>query len=588
MKRLLKLIVVPLLVPLVVVLVVPKLYAQGVQDFVITNFEADYYLANDDKQGRMKIVEDITVNFSGHNHGIERAIPAEYKGNSLRLEVKEVSSRLSTPTQYTTRNENDNLVIRIGDPDRTITGEQHYLITYTVSNVIGFYDDHDELYWDINGDQWQQPFNQVRARIHLPEGLEADSQLKCFAGRFGAVNEEACSINQEGSTIEASTLYALGSSETLTVVAGFKTGFFAPETTKEKFMDMLPTLLKITLPPLIIGGYAFRRWWRYGRDPKGRGTIIPQYDAPMGLLPAETGMIVDFAADHKDTTATIIDLAIKGYIKIIEEKKDRLILPDKMKYSLELVNNDASKLKDYEKELLTGLFTDFNKGSAVELDALKNKLFTTVAKVHDQINKGLVKGGYFRSDPRKAGGRLWVVMVLTLLSAGFGGAFLGGAFILGVMLATIMVFIFALVMPARTLKGVEAKEHAEGLKLYMATAEADRIKMMQSPNAPYNMSAEPKRTVELFEKLLPYAVVFGIEKEWAKEFKDIYSKPPEWYSGSHVSSFNAGYIAGALSSGMGTQMANAFVSPSSSGGSGFGGGGGFSGGGGGGGGGGGW
>jgi uncharacterized membrane protein YgcG len=163
----------------------------------------------------------------------------------------------------------------------------------------------------------------------------------------------------------------------------------------------------------------------------------------------------------------------------------------------------------------------------------------------------------------------------------------GAITILGLVVGGLIGIVCWIAMDARTPKGVAAKEHAEGLKLYLNVAEKDRLEKLQGPDAAYApKSAEPKKTVELFEKLLPYAMVLGVEKQWAEQFKDLYTTPPDWYSGNWTA-FNAAYLASSLNSGIGAAVNTAFSSPSSSSGSGFGGGG-FSGGGGGGGGGGGW
>src|SRR4030095_13738326 len=132
-----------------------------VNDFTITDFSADYYLSNEDPQGTLHIVETIQVDFTDNNHGILRAIPKTYKEKSLRLHVNKIFSESGAPSQFTTYEDSGNEVLKIGDRDRTVTGAQSYTIDYTVQNVITFYGDHDELYWDINGDQWEQRFRTV-------------------------------------------------------------------------------------------------------------------------------------------------------------------------------------------------------------------------------------------------------------------------------------------------------------------------------------------------------------------------------------------------------------------------------------------
>lgn len=572
---------------LAVLVVAPSVSAQGVNDFVFKNFEADYYLSNQDPQGTMRVVESMTVDFSGQNRGIERAIPTKYSGRSVEVSVGQISSESGAPTQYTTRTENDNLIVRIGDPDKRITGLQQYKIEYTLNNVVKFYENHDEIYWDINGDQWQQRFEVVVARFHLPEELAHDGQLDCYTGSFGS-NIDQCVTSADGGVVFAATTAPLGAEETLTVIFGVEKGYFRQATLLEKISENIKHILGVLLPPLLIGGYAIRHWWRNGRDPKGRGTIVVEYSPPNGLSAAEVGAIADFRVDSRETTSIIIDLAIRGYIKIIEEKKIKRFRRDTLEYSIELTNADTSKLKEFETIILKGLFGALEQGKVVTFDSLKNKFYTSVLKSHTKLMDGLTKAGYFKHNPKSAGLKLLIISMIVIFVGIFLVALLGPAFFIGILLAATIVFVCISAMPARTEAGVAVKEHAEGLKMYIETAEADRIKMMQSPDAPYSNSAEPKKTVELYEKLLPFAIVFGVEKQWSEEFKDIYTQPPEWFAGSNATTFNSVYLASALNTSMATAMTTAYSSPSSSGSSGFSGGGGFAGGGGGGGGGGGW
>lgn len=586
-----------LILPLFLAVLMPDRAYADLQDFTINNFEAEYTLSNEDKQGTLNIVENIQLTFSDNNHGILRAIPSSYKGQPLQLKVNSISSPSGAPSEYTTSNESGNTVLKIGDPARTVTGPQQYRIDYTVNNVISFYGDHDELYWDINGDQWQQPFEKVSLVLNMPDGVVLSNEKPlCFAGAFGKNDTDACEIAVDGNWVMASTLKPLTPRQTMTVVIGVQKGYFTAPTFADKLLDYALTIIKITLLPLIVFVYSFRRWRKFGRDPKGRGTIVPEYEAPDNLRPMEVGSLLDFKADNKDLTATIIDLAVRGHIRIIETKKDKLIGKDKLEYGFELLNKAEDELLAYEKLVLTGM-RSAGKASedtagkdatiTVELKDMKNKFYTTAAKVTKEVEKDMVSKGYFPSKPSSAGTRLAIIGGLCGGLVFMAGGALGAAVVVSLILSAVIAFIFAVLMSSRTVKGVEALDKARGLKLYLNTAEKDRIAMLQAPNAKYaaNHNA-PKKTVELFEKLLPYAMILGVEKQWAKEFEGIYNEPPNWYSGNWAA-FNTGLLIGSLNNSVGAMNSVAFSSPNSSGGSGMGGGG-FSGGGGGGGGGGGW
>jgi uncharacterized membrane protein len=559
-----------------------------VNDFKITAFNSQQTLTATDPQGELHIVEDIRLTYTDNNHGILRAIPKTYKHHSLQIQINEVSSASGAPTQYTTYSSEGNEVLKIGDPNRTVTGDQQYTIDYTVRNVIGFYDGHDELYWDVNGEQWQQQFENVTMALKLPDGVTLKGDPRCFTGSLNS-REQACSISSTSNgTIAAATLRPLNATETLTYVAGFEKGYFKPATALEYAAEYAAVIAASVLPVLVLGGLGFYRWLRGGRDVKGSGTIVPHYAAPPGLTPLEVGALTDFKVDNRDITATLIDLAVRKYIRIIESKKDKLF-GSKMEYALELRSADLSQLSSAESLLLSKLFPALQAGSLVNLSDSSQKLYETANSLRSSVKSRLADEGYFKTSGLSAGkvlraiGFIIVIFIGTLVLAAIAGPFaIASAF------AGLIIFaIFAVFMDARTAKGVAAKEHIEGLKLYLNTAEKDRIAKLQAPNAPYAApSTEPTKTVELFEKLLPYAMILGVENQWAKQFESLYTTPPDWYSGNW-NTFNAAYLATSLNDGVGSAVNSAFTPPSSSGSSGMGGGG-FSGGGGGGGGGGGW
>lgn len=564
-----------------------------VNDFTITSFTADETLSKADPQGELHIVERINVDFHDFNHGILRAIPNTYKKHRLLLHVNSVSSTSGAPAVYTTYNQNGNTVVKIGDPGRTLTGSQEYTVDYTVKNVVTFYNDHDELFWDVNGDQWLEPFNKVTVHLHLPDGVTLDKHLQpiCFTGDFGSTDRN-CTVttaNKTGDTITAATTKPLMVHQTLSYVAGFEKGYFKPFTLQDTLGEYAADIAVFVLPLLILGGTAGLYWFRHGRDPKGRGVIVPEYNAPEGLGPIEVGTLIDFRTDNKDITATIIDLAVRRYLTIIEEKKDRKLLPDVTSYSLRLENLGMGELNEFERTIMDALFVGSGVGETIDLSQKKYSLSTTASVLRTTVKKSLVSRGYFRPSAFKLRTFGWCVLciIATCIVGAVAAHFqAGSAYGLGVAAGVALAILSFIFSAARTELGVAANDQIKGLKMYLNVAEKDRINKLQSPDARYaaNMK-EPKRTVDLFEKLLPYAMILGVEKQWADQFKNIYRTPPDWYSGNW-NTFSAAYLVSSLNSGVGAQVNTAFASPSSSSGSGFGGGG--AGGGGGGGGGGGW
>jgi uncharacterized membrane protein len=572
---------------LAAIIAVPQLASADVNDFAITSFTSDQTLTNKDPQGQLRIVERISVDFHYFNHGILRAIPKSYKNHSLQLHVNKISSETGAAAEYTTYSSNGNTVLKIGDPDRTVTGPQEYTIDYTVSNVLGFYDDHTELYWDVNGDQWQQQFARVEATLHLPDDLEQSHVPLCYTGSYGS-SAQNCQISTTGNTVHAKTTQPLTANQGLTYVVSLKSGYFHPSKWYETLAEYSGPIIGISLPILVLGGAGLAYWWRRGRDAKGTGVIVPQYDAPDNLKALQVDGLMDFRASNAGITATIIDLAVRGYIQIIETKKDKKLRKDSLSYSLKLLNNDFTGLDENEKSLINALFGSATVGNEVDVSKQKNKLYTTANKLRGDVKQQLTSEGYFRaktpgaSKKRRIG--LWILggLILLVVAVVYGGVLSIIGFVIGGLIAAVCL----VSIDARTAKGVAAKEHVEGLKLYLNVAEKQRIKKLQSPDAAYaDHAKEPKKTVELFEKLLPFAMVLGVEKQWSKQFESLYTTPPDWYNGNW-NTFNAVYLTSHLNDGIGSAVNTAFSSPASSGSSG--GGGGFSGGGGGGGGGGGW
>lgn len=568
-------------------LLVPVKASANVNDFIIKQFDAEYDLSAEDQQGLLRVRETIRVDFSDQNHGILRALPKKYKKQDLQLTIGDIA-RDGTKEQWTTYDSNGNTVLKIGNPSQTITGVHTYTITYSMHNVITFYNDHDELYWDINGDQWGQTAERVSVVVRLPGGVEQARDAICYTGIFGSTNQ-SCTAGYNGFTnvLFAETTRSLRAGETLSLVGALKKDYFYPPSWSERAAGMIGAIVRFAIPFGLLAGIAGRHWYRHGRDPRGKGVIVPHYEPPEGLGLMQAGTVADFRTDNRDISATIIDLAIRGYIKIIETIKPRKLLKDIKIYSLRLEQNDFAGLNDSEKTLLRGIFAKHTKGEEIDLGVLKYKLADTAAELRRIVKADLVRQGYLRKTPLSttAGfvGKLGLALLASIILAVVAG---GGAVILGIAAGTVLAAIFIIALPSRTERGVAAKESILGLKMYLEVAEKERIQKMQSPDAPYALkSKEPKKTVELFEKLLPYAMVLGVEAQWAKQFEHIYITPPDWYQGNWHT-FSAVYLASALQGGVQAGVNTAFSSPSSSSGSGFSGG--IAGGGGGGGGGGGW
>lgn len=586
--------------------------SSSAQNFSILDFSADYFLdRNSQKTSVLSVNERIIAQFPNYdqNHGILRAIPQRYQDHTLSLKINSVKDDKGNPLSYTTYKQADNLVLKIGDGDRYVHGVQTYVINYQMSNVVSIFSDHEEFYWDVNGDQWPQTFEAVKANIHISNELANSLQDRqaCYSGSFGQT-ESQCEINRLTSdsktVVNVSNKRFLGPNQTLTFVLGFSKDTFTlgPEVTHEKIVHNLKiagAIAGAVIPPVIAFGIMLNRWRKFGNDPKGRGIIVAQYEPPKGLSALRCDFLLHEDLRNLALSALLIELATKGYITIKELSKKGLF--GKKDYELTLQSLPRSLLTD-TKEALQVIFGDgLPTGEPVKLSDFKPSseraaLSSKMQALEKSLSKRLTKLGYFIKDPLKIR-QSYIVWALLPFIGGFtllillGGLFLPAVGLgAGLIVAAIVMFSFAFIMPARSALGVEINDALLGLKDYIKLAEADRLKFLQSPEGAEKVAAagydgsDPKMKVKLFESLLPYAMLFGLEKQWAKQFADIYKQPPDWYQGNFTT-FNTAYLISSVK-GFTAQSSATFTSPSSSSSSGFSGG--SSGGGGGGGGGGGW
>jgi uncharacterized membrane protein len=584
--------------------------AYNTNDFTISSFNADYYLSrNDQKTSAVDVTENIKADFPSYdqNHGILRAIPKTYQGHTVSLKINSVKNESENNWKYSTSTQNDNLVLKIGDADRYVHGSQTFVISYSMKNVINILGDHEEFYWDVNGDQWPQTMANVHAKIHMPSDIAASLQDRqiCYAGSYGSTRQD-CNITRssenDGTVVDVSSSN-VQPFKTLTFVLAFNSGTFVlgPEIAHEKSMEKVKhivMLVSATIPPIVAVLFMTNRWRKFGNDPKGRGVIVPQYAPPKGFDVLNSDFMLNERMSQKAFSAAIIELAVKRYINIYETKQKLALRRDKTDYELQQIRS-ADDLSQALQKAIDLIFKDIQMGERVKLSDFKSKAVNIQLELHaleSFMAKDLNKRGYFAKDPKKVktGYLTWallyfIVGIGLLFLASVLGGWIGGLAV-GLLLVAIVIFGFSFVMSAKTEAGVQVHDDLIGLKDYIKLAEADRLNYLQSPEGAERIDdpdafdpKTPSQKIKLFEKLLPYAILFGQEKNWARQFNDLYTKPPDWYSGNWTA-FNAAYLASSLGS-FSSYTNTTFAAPSSSSGSGFSGG---AGGGGGGGGGGGW
>lgn len=327
--------------------------------------------------------------------------------------------------------------------------------------------------------------------------------------------------------------------------------------------------------------FLYMKWRARGRDKGRRATIVPMYSPPENMHPYLLGSLKDESVDTADISGTIIDLAYRGYIKIREFKTGKILgLGGSYDYEFIKQKDFNTGTTDTESQLLQDIFG--TKERVVMSTDLKEKFYVKLPSLKTMIYEEMTKAKYFTENPDKVRGKytltgtaLVTIAVILLFSIGMFGfvVYVVITAIISCILLGIAFLIFAQYMPAKTELGSKALEHILGFKMYMEIAERFRVQNL---------------TPETFEKYLSYAVVFGIEKQWADKFKDIYKNKPEWFDTDRNELWNAYILSNALRS-FSTISANALAvrdqssyrsSSSGWGSTGFGGGGGWSGGGG--------
>jgi len=516
----------------------------------------------------INVTETIEYNFENtEHHGMYQYIPYEYTRNGATyttdISIQSVVDESGAPYTYEESRSSGFVSLQIGDANSYVTGVKTYVIHFTVSRAINYFDDHDEVYWNVTGNDWEVPIDTASAHVSFPSSVtESNSTTACYTGTYSST-ESACSITwDQSSVVSFATQNNLALGEGLSVVIGFPKGVVAEPTALENAWRIILGFWYLVIP-VILFLILHMRWMKRGRDPRTRSTIIPQYEPPEKMTPSVMGALWDESADTKDVSATIIFLAIKGFLKI----KDL----GKKEYEFTQLPGAQSRLASLEKaeqKVFDALFG--SNAQTVKLSSLKNKFYKDLPIIKDAMYASLVDKAYYSSDPAKAKKGYYTAAGIIC----FGLVFTGGlgnpvVWFAGVVSA-VLLLIYGKIMPQKTLHGAEIKIEVQGFKWFLSVTEAERLKFHNAP----------EKKPEQFMEFLPYAMVLGVEKQWAEQFKDMYIEAPGWYEGQPGTMFTAIYFGTMLSS-MNSHMGSTFTSHTSSagsGGSGFGGGG-FSGGG---------
>ena len=575
-------------------------------------------------------VAHVTIDFDfdfgdDPGHGPYLTLPTRQRVDDtydrvFRYSDVRASSSSGAPARLHEEEDGSALVLRIGDEDvDDVSGVQTYRITYTVDGLVNPANEQhsgDELFWNVIGTGWEVPLGDLSATVTGPADVEG---AVCFAGPYGS--DDSCTSAAADGPTATFTQDLLRRGEPFTTVTGWPAGTF-PGVAPILVERPDPAQAWVPLSPLggvaalvAVGGafLAIRRVRRSGRDRAYLGLtpglrpvtgqdagsgyrdrrtpVSVQFTPPQDVRPGELGTLVDEKADPVDVTATLIDLAVRGYLRIEEVRRSK---PKKKPkdWTLVALREPDAGLLPYEALLMDEIFTG---RPHVRLSDLEESFASSMAKVQNRLYEQVTKVGWFRANPRSVrtawysvgAGLLVVSFVLFVVALAVGTSpqvdALRGIALVPVALAAvaIVVLVCARHAPARTEDGTAVLAQALGFRTYLTTAEADQLRFEEGE--------------DLFSRYLPYAIVFGVAERWARIFAELAASGravdrPGWYVGYYDPLPGVFWAAGFASSidrfqSVATESLTA-PTPGSSGGSGFSGG--FSGGGVGGGGGGGW
>ena len=555
--------------------------------------------------GALLVREEIAYDFgSTPRHGILRDIVTKQRyddthDRSYALDVTSVTATPSdTPAKYAIEEAGAGLTrIRIGDADHTITGLHTYVITYGLRGALNGFPDHDELYWNVIGAQWAVPIGRGSVTVRSPQ---APTAVACFAGPTGSSHPCNGATIEAGSRATYTQTTGLDSYEGLTIVMALPKGAVAAPApllserqtfTRAFTVDPLRITLMLVLAVGVVAGVV-RLLWLNGRDRQWRGqpvAAIPagsndvedrvpllnsppyavEYTPPEGMRPGLVGTVLDETAHPLDISATIVDLATRGYLRIEEIEGKGLFASDDWKLA-RLKPGDG--LTPYESTLFDGLFRD---GEEVKFSDLREHFAERLAQVQALLYRELVERKWYRRSPKDTRA-IWlgisaVACVATIALTAVCAVSTSFAIVpLPLVVGSLALLALHRRMPARTASGTAAYRRVMGFRRFILDAETYRARFAEQAG--------------LYYEYLPYAIVFGATKQWAKAFEGLALPAPTWYVSNQP--FTALMLANAMT-GFSDRSTGALTStPGGSGGSGFSGG--FSGGGGGGGGGGSW
>lgn len=491
------------------------------------------------KNAELRVVEKIQYDFEGASrHGIFRSIATNNSdGSEIGIKNISVTNEQGAPYSFTKQYSTQGITVRIGDPYNTVSGVKTYIISYEVTNALVSFDAYDELYWNITGDGWSVPMDQVISRINFENNDDPVIQSSCYKGESGS--NEHCAVDGNRTSIVTHLLEHQG----VTVAVGFNKKYAGPITriggqinTHAQPVSPYSTLVKVMVVlvgGLVLGGSIW--FWYINKDPKPNRPIVAWYEPPQQLGPVILGTLIDKATDMRDVVAQIISLAQRGFISITRIEEKKLLLFTSVDYRFTVVSDSSRLSSVIDKKVLRLVFgseqPEINSVALMsDLASRPSDVQVMIATIRELAQAELVTQGYFELQKNK-----WtrVVLQLLLMVVMYGSARLGSevtsiAYIL-IPIGFISSFLVLAPSNKRTQLGVDITQEVLGFKMFLSVTDKERFEFHDAP----------EKNPTQFMEFLPYAIAFGVEEKWAKQFEGVLIPNPGWYHGGAAGAFIA-------------------------------------------------
>lgn len=529
------------------------------QKYVIRSFDIKVEL---DKNAGLKITEIIKVEFLNPQNGILRYIPYKYKVNQSSSSEEQASMDLTSNGVRSTILENvsveddyykvkrigDYYEIKIGDKDKKITGVKTYTIKYSILNAINFFSDKSEFYYNLIGDKWDTDIEQVSFKIILPESTATPFPHFFATGSLGSKNNYTTGAWIKGNRIyEGKTTKTIKPGEFVTAGIVFPKGYLIKPNYMYRHVEWLILPLVVLIIMLLI-------WRKYGKD--DQLTITTEYYPPEGVSPCICGFLIDESLDQKDLTVLIPYWGSLGYIKVREiEATETSLLGNSKDFEFTKLKNLPEGTMNFEQTLFNGIF---KTGDVVLLSKLKNVLYTTMKTAKDELNSAVDKGLFYEKNSQT---RVGCFAMLGLVVGGYGvyriitQSVFGYMIPISFILSGLIMIIIARFMSKKTKKGNELYRKLAGFKQFILSVEKPRLEAFLREDPSY------------LDKVLPFAIVFGVVSAWQDKLKEIEFTPPEWYTGTRRHHYSHLYLSD-LNSSLNKMSESFYSSPSTQAGSG--------------------